>query len=47
MQVQNQTNQHPIIIQTAPMQGQQILQVAQSPQTTGVYINTVQTKAED
>lgn len=46
MQVQNQAN-HPIIIQTSPMQGQQILQVGQSPQTTGVYINTTQQSTDD
>lgn len=48
MQVQNQQNQHPIIIQTSPMQGQQILHVGQSnAQSTPVYINTTQQSTDD
>lgn len=46
MQVQNPTNHQPIIISTASLQNQlhnqqqTILQMAQSPQTTGVFLNT-------
>lgn len=45
MQIQNQTNQQPIIIQTSPMQQQtQILHVAQNPTTGNVYLNTTPTQ---
>lgn len=48
LQLQNQTNQHPIIIQqNAPMQGQQLLQVGQSAQPSGVYINIAQPSQDD
>lgn len=41
MQVQNQQNTQPIIISTAslPNQAQTILQMAQSPQNAGVFLN--------
>lgn len=39
MQIQNQQNSQPIIIQTSPMQGQQILQVAQSPTQPNLYLS--------
>lgn len=40
MQVQNQQNTQPIIISTASLPNQpQILQMAQSPQNAGVFLN--------
>lgn len=41
MQVQNQANTQPIIISATPLanQPQTILQMAQSPPNTGVYLN--------
>lgn len=41
MQVQNQANTQPIIISAASLQNQPqtILQMAQSPQNTGVFLN--------
>lgn len=47
MQIQNQAAQ-PIILQAAPLQSQQILQVGQATaQSTGMFINTPSNSTED
>lgn len=47
MQVQNQANQQPILIQTGNIHNQpQILQMTQNPTTSGVYINAPQNQDE-
>lgn len=48
MQVQNQANQQPILISAGSLHNQpQILQMAQNPTPTGVYINTTQNTTDD
>lgn len=48
MQIQNQAAQPSIILQAAPLQSQQILQVGQATAaSTGMFINTPNNTTED